>query len=52
MGLLELSALAARLERLAEAGPVQDLVALLAEAEALLPQALNALAERVKKYPA
>lgn len=52
VGLLELSALAARLERLAEAGPVQDLVALLAEAEALLPQALNALAERVKKYPA
>jgi HPt (histidine-containing phosphotransfer) domain-containing protein len=51
VGLLELSALAARLEHLAETGAAQDLAALLAEAEALLPQALNALAERVKKYP-
>jgi len=52
VGVLPLSALAARIERLAKEDPEADLGGLLAEAEAMLPLALEALEERARRYPA
>ena len=52
LGLLQLSILAAKVELTAEAGPGGSLVVLVAEIEAMLPLALEALKERATHYPA
>ena len=51
VGVLELSALAAKIELTAQDGIAQDLTSLIEESESMLPQALIVLEERAKLYP-
>lgn len=51
VGVLELSALAARIEHEAREGLGESVMELIARAEAMLPQALHALEERAKQFP-
>ena len=52
LGVLQLSALAARIELTARDSPERDLASILGEVAALLPGVLIALEERARHYPA
>ena len=52
VGVLQLSTLAARIERTALDGQVKDLASMLEESQSMLPLVLITLEERAKLYPA